>query len=78
LAHGLVEGKAQNLDKEVDGVSSFVLLGPSPIGVFDKESFEGGQFEILGFPLDELESAFAQQGFEGGDAGGADLFARPS
>ena len=34
LAHGAVEGEAQELDKEVDGVAGEVALEPAPITVF--------------------------------------------
>jgi hypothetical protein len=46
LAHGIVEGKAKDLDKEVDGVSALVLLGPPPIGVFDDQPLVAGEFQV--------------------------------
>ena len=77
LAHGFVEGKAKDLDKEVDGITGFVLLGPAPIGVFDKQAFEGGQFDVLSGQLKHLEAAFFEQRGQRRDAGGADLFSCP-
>ena len=41
FAHGVVEGQAEHLDKEVDGVAGEVALGPAPIGVLDDETGEG-------------------------------------
>jgi hypothetical protein len=69
LGHGLIEGHAENLDKEVDGIAGLVLAGPSPVGVFDKESLVGGQFEVLGFARDQFEAALAQERFERRHAG---------
>ena len=41
MAHGVVEGEAQDLDEEVDRVAGQVALGPAPITVFDDETGEG-------------------------------------
>lgn len=60
LAHGVVEGEAKDLDKKVDGVAAFVLLGPAPIGVFDDEALVAGEFQVAGGQLDSLQSAFCQ------------------
>ena len=35
LAHGVVEGQAEDLGAEVEGVAGQIALGPAPIGVFD-------------------------------------------
>ena len=78
MAHGVVEGQTQNLDKEVDGVASEVSLGPAPIAVFDQQSSVVGQFEVASGPLDELESAFLEQGDQRGEPGGTDLVAGPA
>lgn len=32
LAHGVVEGQAEDVDEEIDGVAVEVALGPAPIG----------------------------------------------
>ena len=61
FAHGVVEGEAEHLDKEVDGVAGAVSLGPTPIGVFDDEAGKGGQLEVAGLALDELEPSLLQQ-----------------
>ena len=55
LAHGVVEGQAEDLDKEVDGVAGQIALGPAPVAVFDDEAGEGGQNEVAGLLFDELE-----------------------
>ena len=34
LAHGVVEGQAEHLDVEVDGVAAQIPLRPAPITVF--------------------------------------------
>ena len=38
LAHGVVEGQAEDLDVEVDGIASEVAFGPAPVTVFDDEA----------------------------------------
>ena len=38
LAHGVVEGQAEHLGKEVDGVAGQIAFGPAPIGVFDDQT----------------------------------------
>lgn len=35
LAHGVVEGKAEDLEVEVDGVAGEVAFGPAPVAVFE-------------------------------------------
>ena len=41
-AHGVVKGEAEDLDVEVDGISSQIAFGPAPITVFDDESGKDG------------------------------------
>ena len=77
LAHGLVEGVAQHLDMEVNGVAGEVAFGPAPIAVFDDEAGIGGQNKIARLAGDELESVLLQQWNQRGQPGGADLFACP-
>ncbi|HEV2327544.1 MAG TPA: hypothetical protein VGY56_02010 [Verrucomicrobiae bacterium] len=77
VAHGIVEGQAEDLDVEVDGVAGQVVFWPAPVGVFDDETWKGGQNKIARLPGDELEAAFLQEGNQRGDPGGADLLARP-
>ena len=38
LAHGVVEGQAENLGTEVDGIAGQIALWPTPIGVFDDQT----------------------------------------
>jgi len=61
LAHGVVEGQVEDLDKEVDGIAGQVALGPAPIAVLDDETGISGQDEIAGFLEDELESLFCEK-----------------
>ncbi len=37
LAHGVVEGQAENLDVEVNGVARQIAFGPATVAVFDDE-----------------------------------------
>jgi hypothetical protein len=57
LAHGIVEGQAEHLDVEVNGVAGEVAFGPAPVTVFDDEAGIGGQNKIARLAFDELESA---------------------
>ncbi len=77
-AHGVVEGQAEELDTEVNGISSKVALRPTPIAVFDDKAGIGGQNEIARLLGDDLESAILKQRHEGYQSGGTDLFARPA
>ena len=38
LTHGLVEGQAQHLGAEVDGVAGEVAVGPAPVAVFHDQA----------------------------------------
>ena len=73
-----MEGQAEDLDVEVDGVAGQVAFGPAPVAVFDDEAGIGGQNEIARLACDELESALLEQRDQRGEAGGADLLARPA
>jgi hypothetical protein len=73
VPHGVVEGHAQNLDEEVNGIAGQMALRPAPIGVFDDEAGISGQKVIARLPRDELESAFFQKRNQWGEPGGADL-----
>ena len=42
LAHSVVEGQAEDLDVEVNGVASEVAFRPAPVTVFDDETGIGG------------------------------------
>src|SRR5436190_19056229 len=78
LAHSIIEGQAENLDEEVDGVACQLALWPTPIAVLDEQALVSGQFKIDGRQLDELEASPAQQGNQRSHAGGADLLSRPA
>ena len=77
-AHGIVEGQAEDLNAEVNGVAGEVALRPAPIAVLDDEARISGQSKIACFVRDELESALLEQRGEGGQSGGADLLACPA
>ena len=77
-AHGVVEGQAEDLDEEVDGVAGEVALRPTPIRVFDQEALVMGQYEVPGGQLDELEAALLEQRGQRSYAGGSDLLTRPA
>ena len=77
LAHGIVEGQAEDLDVEVNGVASKVAFGPAPVTVFDDEAGIGGQNKIAGLLGNELKPALLEQRHQQCQPGGADLFARP-
>src|SRR5437879_4139800 len=78
LPHGVVEGQAEHLDKEVDGVAGQVAWGPAPVAVFDEEAGISGHLKVIGCSLDQLEAAFLEQRQQRGDPGGADLLVRPA
>jgi len=61
LAHGVVEGQAEDLDVEVNGVARQISFGPAPVGVFDEEAGIGGQNKIARLARDELEAALLEQ-----------------
>ena len=60
LAQGVVEGQAEDLDVEVNGVAGQIALRPAPVTVFDDQTRIGGQNKIARFPCDELESALLE------------------
>ena len=57
LTHGIVEGQAEDLDMEVNGVAGQIALRPAPVAVLDDETGIGRQNKIACLPCDELESA---------------------
>ena len=48
MAHGVVEGKPEDFDVKVDGVSGEAAFGPTPVGVFYDETEVGRQNEVVG------------------------------
>ena len=78
LAHAVVEGKAEDGGEEVDGVAGGVAFGPSPVGVFDDESGECGEMEVVGIAFGESDTEFLQERRKRDVAGSADLFACPA
>lgn len=38
LAHGTVEGRAEDLDAEVDSFAGQIALGPAPTGAYDDQT----------------------------------------
>ena len=73
-----MEGQAEDLDVEVNGVAGEVAFRPAPVAVFDDEAGIGGQTKITRLAGGELESAFFQERNQRGEPGGADLFAGPA
>lgn len=61
LAHGIVEGQAENLDVEVNGVAGEVPFRPAPVAVFDDETGIGGQNKIARFACNKFKSALPEQ-----------------
>jgi len=78
LAHGVVEGQTEHLDMEVNGVAGQIALWPAPVTVFEDETGVGRQLEVARRAFQEWEFPFLQQGHQWGQAGGADLLARPA
>ena len=76
LAHGVVEGQAEDLGIEVDGIAGQIALGPTPIGVFDDQTGIGGQAKVAGLALEQLEATLLEQRGQGHHTGSG--FARAS
>ena len=77
-AHGVVEGQAEHLHVEVDGVAGQATFGPAPVGVFDEQSFVRLDLEVAAAAFPQDQSALFQQRRQLGQPGSADLFARPA
>jgi len=75
LAHGVVEGHAEDLEVEVNGVAGEVAFGPAPVTVFDDEARIGRQNKIACIPRKEFKSALLEQRNQRGQPCCADLFA---
>ena len=73
-----MEGQAEHLDVEVNGVAGEVAFWPAPIAVFDDQAGIGRQNKIACVPRNEFKSALLEQRDQRGNAGGADLFAGPA
>ena len=65
LAHGVVEGQAEDLDAEVDGVAGQIAFGPAPVAVFDDEAGIGGQNKLPASRRRVGVRAFASSGASG-------------
>jgi len=76
--HGVVEGKPQDFGEEVDGVSGEIPLGPAPVIFFDQESWIGAQMEVSSGELFQGQSAFGEDGEQGGQSRGPDLLTIPA
>lgn len=70
-----MEGQAEDLDMEVNGVAGEVALRPAPVAVLDDETWKGGQDKIARLAGDELETMLFEQGNQRSEPGGADLLA---
>ena len=78
LTHRVVEGQAEHLDMEVNGITGEIPFGPAPVTVFDDQAGIGGQNKIAGLAGDELKSALLEEWRQWSQPGGADLVARPA
>ena len=58
LAHGVMEGKAEHLDMEVDGVAGQIAFRPAPVAVFHDEAGIDWQRKIARLADDELDTMF--------------------
>ncbi len=56
-----MEGQAEDLDVEVNGVASQIAFRPAPATVLDEETGKGGQSKIARLPWDELEASLLKQ-----------------
>jgi hypothetical protein len=64
--HGLMEGTAEHLDEEVNGIAAFVGVEAAPVAALDDEAAEVGQFEVVAC----LRSACYATARRGADAAG--------
>ena len=78
FGHGVMKAQAEDAGEQIDGIARHVVIGPAPVAVLEDETGAVGQFEVAGPAVDEEEAATTQDGFEGREAGVADLFARPT
>ena len=60
-----MEGEAENLDVEVDGVAGEVAFGPAPVAVVDDEAGIGGHNKVARLAFDELVSALLEEWNQG-------------
>ena len=73
-----MEGEAEDLGAEVDGVAGQLSVWPVPVAVLDDEAGILGGFEVAGPVLDEIELAFLEDRQRGSHPRDAYLFAGPT
>lgn len=57
-----MEGDAEDLHEEVNGVAGHVALRPAPVAVFEDQAFVSSQLEVaVLISLDEFQAAFLQE-----------------
>ena len=56
-----MEGQAEDLDAEVNGIAGQISFRPAPIGLLEDETGIGGQTKIARLACDDLEPALVQQ-----------------
>lgn len=61
LTHSVLEGEAEDVHKEVDGVARLLAFGSGPIIVFEQVAWMSRQFKVAGGTFEELGSAFMEQ-----------------
>lgn len=69
LAHGVVEGQAEDLDVEVNGIAGKIAFRPAPVAVFDDETGIGGQNKIAGLTGDGVGDRVVGAAAAAGPAG---------
>ena len=73
-----MEGAAEHLDEEVDGVAALVGVEPAPVVVFDDQSGEVGQVEVAVWARLQAQALAGEQGRQFGAAGGLYLASGPA
>ena len=66
------------MNVEVDGIAALVLVGPSPVGVFDDQPLVAGQFHVASGQRDHLQPSAAQQRGQRSHPGDPDLLTGPT
>jgi hypothetical protein len=60
-AHGVVEGQAEDLDTDVNGVAGQISFRPTPTAVFEEDAGTGRRLKIARLICQELKHALLEQ-----------------
>jgi len=71
FARFVMKAGAEDLDEDVDGVSSLIAFWPAPVVFFDEKARMKCGFEVASVAFDEGETALAKQWKQGHEPGGA-------